>query len=540
MKRITVNVRSFEDIRTKGSYIYVDKTQYVYSLVRNELENYYFISRPRRYGKSLMCSTLHALFEGKRELFKGLYIDKTDYSFEKYPVLHFNFAQMNTSGSTSYEKFLKSFQDAVIREARYNGITVEREEPCDMLLSIMDKVDERLVIIIDEYDTPIIHTYKNIELADKIRDTLSTFYSVIKNTDEKVRFFFLTGVTKFSNMSIFSQMNNLTDLTFDPGYASAFGYTEEELESNFSEYIDGYMKRDDREYETREDFIAAVRDYYDGYRFSYRSDVKVYNPVSVGKFFTSGCEFGSYWIETGVSTLAVDLARDYNLETIILDSVKLDFESIYSFDYLQLSQKSVDPSAVLALILFTGYLTIKEGTRNVLTLTFPNTEVRMSFTQSLVRRYSGIKAGFFVDEAEKALKTHDTALLVKILNAYYVKHPYTLLEKEKGYQLAFYSFFVMLGAVALRAEETTLLGRSDIVLETKKDVWIVELKRDKTAQDALGQIKAMKYHEKYVNTDKTIHLIGMNIISKKREINEWVEEIVDKTKEPVYLGSPDH
>ena len=533
MKRITVNVRSFEDIRTKGDYIYVDKTQYVYNLVCNELENYYFISRPRRYGKSLMCSTLQALFEGKRELFKGLYIDKTDYSFEKYPVLHFNFASYSTD---DYESFLDDFQFELTKEFKKNEISVKKGQPSLMLRSFLDQIEKKAVIIVDEYDTPIIHTYKKIELADRIRETLSTFYSVIKNTDDKVRFFFITGITKFSNMSIFSQMNNLTDLTFNPKYAAAFGYTEKELEDNFSEYIDLYMSKSDREYEKREDFISAVRDYYDGYRFSYENEVKVYNPVSVGSFFNEDCSFKNYWNETGANTLAVNLAREYNLESIIFDNVKLDVDSIVSFDYLQLAAGKLNSLQILSLLLFTGYLTIKEGNEEVLTLTFPNTEVRTSFTKSLVKRYSGIAGAFFVNEANQALKNHDLAQLVKVLNSYYVQHPYTLLEKEKGYQLAFYSFFVMMGAVAMRAEETTLLGRSDIVLETKNDVYIVELKRDKSAQEALEQVKEMGYHQKYVNGKKTIHIIGMNCISEKRQINEWVEEIVDKTKEPAYLG----
>ncbi len=335
-----------------------------------------------------MCSTLHCLFEGKRELFKGLYIDSTDYSFEKYPVLHFNFAKINTGASISYEHFLKSFQDAIIREAKKNGITTQREEPCDMLLSIMDEVDKKIVIIVDEYDTPIIHTYKNKDLADKIRDCLSSFYSVIKNTNEKIRFFFLTGITKFSNLSIFSQMNNLTDLTFNPNYASAFGYTEEELLSNFSEYIDEYMSREDKDYETREDFISAIRDYYDGYRFSYRSEKKVYNPVSVGMFFNSGCEFESYWIETGASTLAVDLAKNYHLGNIITENPIIGLDVFCTFDYGSLASTELDDSQVLALIYFTGYLTILDGDSTALTLTFPNKEVRNSFTLSLMKQYS--------------------------------------------------------------------------------------------------------------------------------------------------------
>ena len=523
MKKITVSASSFEDLRTKGDYIYVDKTKYVYNLVKDELKNYYFISRPRRYGKSLMCSTLHALFEGKRELFKGLYIDSTDYSFERFPVLHFNFADINTK---TYDTFLRILQNRIIEEANNNDISLERDEPSEMLYSLLGKLKKTAVIIVDEYDYPIIHTYKNLELADKIRDTLSSFYTVIKNTGEKVRFFFITGITKFSNMSIFSQMNNLTDLTFNKDFATAFGYTEEELESNFSEYIDAYMNRPNREYENREDFIEAIRNYYDGYRFSYENEAKVYNPVSVGFFFNEDYSFKNYWSETGASTLAVDLARDYNLESIIFDNVGLDVDSIVSFDYLQLANHNLNSSQILALIYFTGYLTIKEGTKNVLTLTFPNAEVRTSFTKSLVKRYSGIQTGFFVDNAETALKNHDLAQLVKVLNDYYVQHPYTLLEKEKGYQLAFYSFFVMMGAVAQRAEETTLLGRSDIVLEAKNDIYVIEMKLDKSAAEALQQVKNMKYHQKYLGSKKTIHLIGLNFVSATRQIDNWKEEII--------------
>lgn len=532
MKEITVSVRSFEDIRN-NNYLYVDKTEYIYLLVKSKLKNYYFISRPRRYGKSLMCSTLHLLFDGKRELFKDLYIDRSDYSFEKYPVLHFNFANFNLM---SYESFLYDFQESIIREAKANRIALKKNEPSSMLSEFLYESNKKAVIIIDEYDYPIIHSYKELKLAAKIRETLSSFYTVIKNNDDKIRFFFITGITKFSNISIFSQMNNLTDLTFDKRFAAAFGYTEDELEAYFADYIDEYMKRDNRIYEKKEDFISAVREYYDGYNFSYESDKKVYNPVSIGFFFNEDCSFKNYWISTGVSTLAVDLAREYKLEAVIYEEKKLDMNTVSSFDYMDLSSHKLKSNQILALLYFTGYLTIKEGNTNVLTLAFPNTEVRTSFTQSLVTRYSGITVGLYVDSANKALKKNDLTQLVKVLNAYYKEHPYTLLEKEKSYQLAFYSFFVMLGGVAIKAEETTLLGRSDIILTYQKDVYVIEMKVDDTSFNALKQIKKMGYHEKYVNTNKTIHLIGMGFNSKKREILEFREETVDKTKEPNYIS----
>ena len=534
MKRITVNVRSFEDIRTKGDYIYVDKTEYVYSLVRNELENYYFISRPRRYGKSLMCSTLHALFEGKRELFKGLYIDSTDYSFEKYPILHFNFAGFSTD---CYESFLDDFQITITKEARRNGVEVEKSRPSTMLSSFLEQTEKRVVIIVDEYDSPIIDSYMDKEKSDRIRDTLSTFYTVIKNNDEKVRFFFLTGITKFSNMSIFSKMNNLTDLTMNEDYAATFGYTQEELETYFSDYIDEYMSRSDREYETRKEFLEAVRDYYDGYLFSPDSTERVYNPVSIGTFFNSKCRFRPYWLNTGASTLAVSLARDYHLERIITGEVEVGLSAINTFDYSHLRDKKLKDGQVIALIYFAGYLTIRNGNSNVLHLTFPNTEVRTSFTQDLVERFTGIDSSIFADRAVKAVRSGRVEEIARVMNAYMKEYQYDILDRaEKGYQQMFYSFFLMIGGVIVSAEETTLLGRSDIVLKFNRDVYIIEMKVDESAEAALDQIHMNGYYDRYINTEKTVHLIGLNFSSEKRQIDSWREERIDKEKEGSFLG----
>ena len=533
MKKISVDRSSFEDLR-KMDCIYVDKTEYVYKLVNNQSSSYYFISRPRRYGKSLMCSTLHCLFEGKKSLFKELYIGKTDYSFEKHPVLHFNFAEYNT---TSYESFLNDFQVAIRDEAERNGIILEKSEPSTMLVAFLKKTEKKAVIIIDEYDTPIIHTYKNIGLADKIRDTLSMFYSVVKNRNEKIRFFFLTGITKFSNMSIFSQINNLIDLTFDKNFASAFGYTEEELESNFSEYIDNYMTRADRKYEKREDFLSAIKEYYDGYRFSYESNANVYNPVSVGFFFTNGCSFKNYWIDTGTSTLAVDLAKDYHLGHIITENPIVGMDVFSSFDYSNLASLSLDDSEVLALIYFTGYLTIKEGDNLALTLKFPNKEVRNAFTLSLMKQYSGGKdLSVFLVKGNIAIKNRDISGLVKAMNAYYAKIPYVVLEKEIGYEAMFYSYFLLFGVDKINVEETTTRGRIDVVIESEADVYIIEIKVDKSAEEALSQIKDKRYYAKYINTDKEIHIIGLNFASKDCQIAEWKEEIIDKTTESTYLA----
>ncbi len=379
MKKINVEESSFEELR-KSDCIYVDKTKYVYELVNDISSSYYSIARPDGFGKSLMCSTLHCLFEGKRELFKGLYIDSTDYSFEKYPVFHFNFGEFDT---TSYESFHHDFQRSIYNEAERNGIALERDEPSSMLLEFLRKTKKEAVIIIDEHDAPIRRTYKNVELRESIRETLSFFYNVIKNTDEKIRFFFMTGVTKYTCMTIFSGFNNVTDITFDPDYASEFGYTEEELESNFSEYIDEYMKRKDREYETREEFLSAVRVYYGGYRFSYESPRKVYNPVSVGMFFNNGCKFEQYRENTGVNTMALDLAKSYHVGNLFTDDITVDIEEFTTFDYSFLASNDSIEYRISALLYYTGYLTIKDGDYFALTLTFPDKESSNALTLSI-------------------------------------------------------------------------------------------------------------------------------------------------------------
>ncbi len=481
-----------------------------------------------------MCSTLHAIFEGKKELFKGLYIEGTDYSFEKHPVLHLNFADFST---TTYENFLKSFQNRIIDQAENNGLSIQRDEPSEMLYTLLRKCEKKAVIIVDEYDTPIIHTYTNTGLTDRIRETLSAFYTVIKNNDDRVRFFFITGITKFSNMSIFSQMNNLTDLTFDKDYAAAFGYSEKELEAYFSEYINHYLSRSDREYETRQDFMSAVRDYYDGYRFSYRNEVKVYNPVSVGKFFQSGCEFEPYWVNTGASTLAVNLAKDYQLSSIVAKSPVLLVNEISSFDYRNLAAQSLGAPQILALIYFTGYLTIKEGDSTAVTLMFPNREVQTAFNESLIACYNGgSELSVCIAQARTAIRNNDIPSLVTALNAYSEKLPYVILSKEIGYQAMFYILFLVIGVDSISVEETTTLGRIDAVIASRREVYVIELKVDQPVKKALEQIRKKRYYAKYINTDKCIHIVGLNFSSLTRKISSFKEEIIDKTEEPTFFG----
>ena len=288
MRKIKTTQPSFSGL-IGGDYLYVDKTRAVHDLLSRE-EDFYFLSRPRRYGKSLFCSTLHALFDGRRELFKGLYIaEKTDYPFTPFPVLHFDFSGMDTD---TRRNFIACFRKSIAKEAMRNGIDIPESTPSSMLLDLIDALYEKrgkVVIIIDEFDAPVTDALgEENGMPGYIRKAFSTFYANIKKSSGKIRFLFITGVTKLSNMSIFSKMNNLLDISMDKAFADAFGYTEPELMEYFGEGMDEYMEANPGKYSSRDELLSRIREYYDGYRFSRDSEVTVYNPVSIGRFFNSG------------------------------------------------------------------------------------------------------------------------------------------------------------------------------------------------------------------------------------------------------------
>ena len=365
VKDITISSSDFRTIR-QCDMVYVDKTEYIHRLVSSPEGSFFFLSRPRRFGKSLFCSTLHELFEGNRELFEGLYItEKTDYSFEKYPVIHFSFSSITMLRDIYFSRL----QRMIAREARHNGVVIENSDPASMLEDLIDvlvrKTGKKVVIIIDEYDSP--------------------FTSL-----GSIRMLFITGIVKLANLSIFSAMNNLRDISMDPVFATAFGYTDNELSDYFGEGMDEYLEEHPGEYESREEFQRKIREYYDGYRFSYMSDVTVYNPVSIGFFFTTCYEFRAWWIETGASTMAVNLARNNNLlELLDDDSLFISPDAFSVFDIDDIADGTLSSEGASAFLYYAGYLSIGTYEDGMLGLTFPNNEVRRSFVRDLVRKYRG-------------------------------------------------------------------------------------------------------------------------------------------------------
>ena len=531
MKGIATDNASFEFFR-KNDVLYVDKTEFIYKLLCAWPRRFFFISRPRRFGKSLFCNTLESLFKGDKELFKGLYIyDK--YDFKPYPVLHFDFSGGMTM--LTLDGFLASFRNQIRNAVKQFDITVsDTDDPVTAFENAINEIHEKygeMVIIIDEYDDPLITvTLGKKAFVDDIREVFNSFYKTIKKNTWKLRFFFMTGVAKLSNLSIFSAMNNLVDLSMDKEFAGAFGYTDEELDEYFREGIDEYLEANPEKYKSREEFREKIREYYDGYRFSPKSETRVYNPVSIGFFFNKHCEFDNYWIWTGSTSSAIALARNTDLSKLFLtEEMKATIESFAAFDIADITDRNITRRKALVMLYYTGYLSIESYDEPYLYLSFPNKEVAASFTNFLLERYSSNKEIEFNGWAKEfyvACQDSNEENLMKKLTEYFDAFSYELIgnEKEKFYHAIFHAIFFLTGVYSI-TEDRGLRGRADEVVITSDSLWIFELKVDGSAEDALRQIEDKGYADKYadmINRRKLkVHKVGISFSSKTRKIESW-------------------
>ena len=519
MKQSQTGVPEFRNL-IEEDFVYVDKTGYIAKLLQMR-RRYYFISRPRRFGKSLFCDTLRTVFEGNKELFRGLYIyDK--YDFKPYPVLRF---ELNNMPLLDIDGFISDLRYKV--ESAVEGYPLEfreNEAPSTMLSRAIDTLYREygeVVVIIDEYDAPLTSTLSNPEMAEKIRSVLNSFFATLKNKAAKLRFCFITGVVKLSNLSIFSAMNNLVDLSMDKEFSGAFGYTDEELDEYFGEGIDEYLEANPRVYESREEFRGKIRDYYDGYRFSPESETRVYNPVSIGFFFYKECTFSNYWDKTGNSSFAVE-----NLKDILIDDSVLSESALSSFDIFDINNDNIPDSKILAMLYQTGYLTIKDYNELGYTLKFPNMEVSSTFSLSLIGRYIGNEeiADNLSGVIKMACRLGDAAMMMDAIEKYFAAFPYGD-EKpdERTYQGRLYGLFAASLRKPVSREVKTSNGRIDLVIASDKDIWIFELKVDKSADAALRQIDEKDYASAYgyLFDSHKIHKIGISFSSKTRRVAEW-------------------
>ena len=533
-RKLPLGVQSFKDLREKG-FLYVDKTEYLFRLANSS--KVYFLSRPRRFGKSLFLSTLAAYFRGQKELFKGLYIEKIEEvqaaqenrtPWQAYPVLYLDFNTENYNDEKSMHTILHTHLSQW--EKQYESDTAEQTFSSrfkGIIQRAYQQTGKQVVILVDEYDKPLLQTVGvNEELNEHYRNTLKAFYSVIKTCDEYIRFAFLTGVTKFSKISIFSDLNNLRDISMEKQYAGLCGITQTELETNFQPDIQVLA---DEQGLTYQEALAALKQWYDGYLF-HPAGEGMYNPYSVLSALVKK-EIKSYWFSTGTPTFLVNYLKEAHYYIPDLDGkVELDEEGLQTY-------RAVAQDA-LPILFQAGYLTIKEYIQEarMYRLGFPNDEVRYGFLRNVLPAYSGlpfVETGKSVWKFVEDIREGNVEGVMERLKSIISGIPYdnftaeNLKLREQNYQTAVYLVFALMGQF-VQTEVHCATGRADAVVVTADAVYIFEFKLsgNGSAEEALVQIKKNGYAEQHKADGKKIVLIGSSFDEGKRTIKDWKIEVL--------------
>jgi hypothetical protein len=502
MQKLPLGKQNFKDI-IEGNFIYVDKTNWILQLLEKDVP--YFLSRPRRFGKTLTVSTLFHLFKGRQELFKDTYIyDKWD--FTERPVIRLDMSEVNSSEGN---KVLKNELLRVIKiQAKINNVDLSESLYSAAFQELIGELDNPAVLI-DEYDKPILGNIHKPGYVDQIRETLKEFYGAIKNKESDLSFIFITGISKFSKMSIFSELNNLTDLTLRKGYTDMLGLSDTEIAENFREYIEQVKKEQNM---SEDEFWTRLKDYYNG--FSFDGEHFLYNPYSILNFFDTG-EFRNYWFESGTPSHLIELIKNQMLKSTDFSQkrVSLDFTS----------RRPIESTTPESFLFQAGYLTIKEKRQRVYLLDYPNTEVRSSFNSLFLDSIYEIKdAPALIDDIWIGLENNDFAMVFEQFKLAFSKIPYPLYSKKQKENIYHIVLLTLLWATGIKttAEDMSNLGRSDIVIEFGDDIYILELKRDSAAK-ALQQIKDKEYYKKFTGQDKNIHLVGIEIDDEQRNFGGY-------------------
>ncbi len=520
MRNLPIGIQSFEEIR--ADYIYVDKTEYIYNLTK--AGKYLFLSRPRRFGKSLLVDTLRCLFEGKRKLFEGLWIyDKWNWN-DKYPVIKLDMGIFDSRNIEEFSISLKNFFETIYEEfgviKKYKKEISPKDLMANLVLALHRKYHTKVVILLDEYDKPIIDNIEKKEYAIEIRDYLRSFYEIFKGLDNYIKFFFMTGVSKFSRVSLFSGLNNLEDISLYPQYGTLLGYTDDEITLYFKDYLDGINRE-------------IMRYWYNGY--SFLGSDKVYNPFDVLQFLKSK-KYQNYWFRTGTPSFLIKVLKERNEEPDIpgIENVELSADMLDTFDVYTMPFET--------LLWQTGYLTIKEEIEDVVGIYYrlgiPNYEVRISLNREFLFNYlNAVEPDEVTDygrKARKALEQENIEKFVNIIKSLFAGIPYSnvpLTRYEDYYKSVLYAFLMGAG-FEVQVEDITDKGRIDLTVKLpsiyKKEspVFIIELKVvNKKEGTALKQIKEKKYYEKYKHYS-SLYIIGMEFDKKNKEFVyiEWEEK----------------
>ena len=520
MRPIATDTNDFPKLRGKGC-IYVDKTKFVHRMVSDVGTNLFFISRPRRFGKSLTISVLKALFSGRRELFEGLYIDKTDWKWETFPVIHFEF---NDVATTSVEEFERSFEEHVqkrLEEAGYaynSGKTVAFNfgEAIESLSAANG--GKGVVILIDEYDAPVGHALGDLDMAEAIRDRMSALYSRMKNRTGDIRFLLMTGISKFTRLSVFSALSNLVDVSQRNEYATMFGYTEEELSANFEEHLRAHAEKMGKSYD---EYREEMKKWYNGFRFSTEDETTVYNPISIALTLSAKERgFKATWATTGRPSMLMNyLKRE---DVLDVNPERMEGIDVAEFDVAEL--RHLRP---VAMFLQSGYLTIKDYDPDdqSYTLGVPDEEVRRDLCMLLTGVAADETMAWAASMGKKLVKA-DWPSVSAGLRSLYARLPYGSKEgfvHEYSYERILCTLLASQG-VAYHAEAVQSNGRADVVAEHKKGVFIFELKVDEPVDRAFEQIRAKKYAEPHLDSGKPIWFIGLSFDSKTRHPVDFAAE----------------
>ena len=516
-KLYPIGMQTFSEIREED-FLYVDKTEYIYRMTHTS-GKYFFLARPRRFGKSLLVSTMQSYFEGKKELFKGLAVEKLEKEWTEYSVLHFDMS----GGKHMEPEQLELYLGYILEDQEKKwGINEPRiganNRLIDLINTAYEKSGKQVVVLIDEYDAPMLDVAHEKEQLDVLRNIMRNFFSPLKYSEAKLRFVFLTGITKFSQVSIFSELNNITNVSMDDEYAGICGITKEELLENMSDDID--MLADALGY-SREMMIAKLKENYDGYHFSKKSP-DVFNPYSLLNCFSKK-ELGAFWFSSGTPTYLINMLRQFG----VLPTEIAPTEAVSSsFDAPTENMKTITP-----LLYQSGYVTIKkyDPETRIYTLDIPNKEIKVGLFDNLLPNYvDGVSAERGnVAIAKMALligkRNMDGAL--HLLQDFLGTVPYCNVTNYEGhYQQMLYIIFTLLTNYLVDVEVHTPRGRVDIVLLTKTDLYVVELKLNKSAQAAMQQINLKNYRQRFALCGLPITKVGINFDSTQGTIEDWVIE----------------
>ena len=521
-----VGVQQFDWIRERGA-VYVDKTEYIWKMVTTEAKNF-FLSRPRRFGKSLLVDTLRCYFEGRKELFEGLYIYNKEKEWRKYPVI-----RLDLSNGKYYEKEQVHPTINFVLEQQEEKFGISKpEDPTNydtrlsrLIKAAHEQTGEKVVILIDEYDAPMLDSITDLELQDYIRSRIRNLFSPLKAQSQYLRFVFLTGISKFSQLSVFSELNNLQQLTFDSNYEGICGITEEELLSQMKPDVELLTEKMNKLYSrwnihyTYDDIVAKLKETYDGYHFS-KEMTDIYCPWSLLNAFAMG-DIMNFWFSTGTPTMLVNVMRQHNISLQQIEHFK---GRISRFDAP--TERISDPIPVL---FQSGYLTLKDYDpfEQKYTLGFPNGEVREGFADSLYQYYMTDYVGSqdTLGNAFQDLRRKDITFeeFVETIRRWYAGIPYSITDKnqnEQLYQSLIYAALMGFGA-DVSAEEQTSDGRMDIALKVPDAIYILELKFGKTAEEATDQIIAKNYAVCFATDTRPVWAVGMNISEDRRTIDQY-------------------